>query len=82
MLTGADIQKRIKMSNADCIIADVNTALKIDNDVDTCLKNKILVESDNSNDQEKDSIEKMESKGNNKIIECKLNYSNSIISRK
>ena len=59
MLTGADIQKRIKMSNADCIIADVNTALKINNDVDTCLKNKILVESDNSRDQEKDDIEKL-----------------------
>ena len=63
MLTGSDIQKRIKMSKADCIIADVNTALKIDNDVDTCLKNKILVETDNSSDQDKANIEKMESKG-------------------
>ena len=66
MLTASDIQKRAKMSNADCIITDVKTAMKIDEDFGKDLKTKILIENDKHADEEKEHIETMKSKG--KII--------------
>ena len=65
MLTASDIQKRAKISNADCIITDVKTAMKIDEDFGKDLKTKILIDNDNSADEEKENIEKMQSKGRN-----------------
>ena len=67
MLTGSDIQKRVKMSNADCIITDASTAMKIDDDVALHLTKKIFVEGNNGNDLEKEYMQKMESKGKNNL---------------
>ena len=74
MLTASDIQKRAKMSNADCIITDVKTAMKIDEDFANNLKTKILIENDNFTDEEKENSERMQSKGK---TDCKVAISNN-----
>ena len=65
MLTSTDIEKRIKMSKADCIITDIHTASKVNECEGLNLKNKILVEDeDDEVDKEKKAkIENMTSKG-------------------
>ena len=65
MLTSADIEKRIKMSQADCIITDIHTALKVDECKGLTLKKKILVddEEDEVGKEKKEKIEKMTAEG-------------------
>lgn len=63
MLTSSDIEKRAKMSNADCIITDISTAMKIEDGGGTNLTKKLFVVSYNSDESERGYMEKMESKG-------------------
>ena len=65
MLTSADIEKRIKMSQADCIITDIHTALKVNECKGLTLKKKILVdnEEDEVDKEKNEKIEKMTAEG-------------------
>ena len=63
MLTSADIDKRIQMSSADCIIADLETAAKVDEGVGAKLTKKILVEKDDVDEEKGEEIRKMTLKG-------------------
>ena len=65
MLTSADIEKRIKMSQADCIITDIHTASKVNECKGSTLKKKILVfnEEDEVDKDQKEKIEKMTAEG-------------------
>ena len=65
MLTSADIEKRIKMSQADCIITDIHTASKVNECKGLTLKKKILVddEEDEVGKEKKEKIEKMTAEG-------------------
>ena len=62
MLTSADIQKRIKMSQADCIITDIHTASKVNECKGSTLKKKILVFNE-EDEVDKDQKEKMTAEG-------------------
>ena len=63
MLTAADIDKRIRMSKADCVIADLQTAIKVDQGIGAGLKTKILVEERKASNEMQDQVEKMKLKG-------------------
>ena len=65
MLTSADIEKRIKMSQADCIITDIHTVSKVNECQGLTLKKKILVddEEDEVDKEKKEKIEKMTAEG-------------------
>ena len=65
MLTSADIEKRIKMSQADCIITDIHTASKVNECKGLTLKEKILIddEEDEVGKEKKEKIEKMSAAG-------------------
>ena len=71
MLTSSDIEKRAKMSKADCIITDINTAMKIEDGGGTNLTKKIFVVSNNSDRSVKGYLEKLESKGKS-LVYCTL----------
>ena len=62
MLTSADIEKRVKMSQADCIITDINTASKVNECKGSTLKKKILVFNEEA-EVDKDQKEKMTAEG-------------------
>ena len=65
MLTSADIEKRIKMSQADCIITDIHTASKVNECKGLTLKKKILVDDEEYevDNEKKEKIEKMTAEG-------------------
>ena len=64
MLTKDDIDKRIRMSKADCIITDIPTAMKVNQGVGgATLRKKILVEDHEITDGMQEEINKLKLKG-------------------
>ena len=64
MLTASDIEKRIQMSKADCVIADFKTALRVEQGIGSALKKKILVEDSALEIKTQNEIDMMSEKGN------------------
>ena len=68
MLTASDIEKRIQMSKADCVITDLKTARKVEQGNGSALKKKILVEDNALESRTQNEIDMMSEKGNHMLV--------------